>query len=79
MKKERDELKAEFGELYDQILSTLFHYDLMGISQGFNFDEYAPEVDTILPRLAFAKNHHDVHYIVYDEFCDWFGACTVAQ
>ena len=72
MNKEREQLKKEYPELYSEIESILFKYDLMDINFGFNSDEYAPEVDTILPRLNKANEIEDVVTIIYEEFVRWF-------
>ena len=74
MNKERDQLKAQYTFLYDEIESILFKHDFMGINFEDNTDEYAPEVDTILPRMKGAKNIEDVASIIHEEFSRWFDA-----
>jgi len=46
------------------------------LASGAPPDEYAPELDTILPRLPGANGVEDVTDIVYDEFSRWFGVDT---
>jgi len=69
----REESRAKFGPLYDQIATILFQADPIGINFGENVDEYEPEVTTILPRLSTASGPDDVAVIVYEEFVRWFG------
>ena len=70
----RSRLKAEYGQLYTDIEQILFRHDPIGIAyEGHdsvedNPDEYAPEVETILPRLRTANSADDVADIVYEEF-----------
>ncbi|MDG1732573.1 MAG: hypothetical protein P8H39_06295 [Thalassotalea sp.] len=68
----RDQLKEQYGTLYSVVESILFTHDPAGVNFGDNTDEYAPEVDTILPRLKAAKKHEDVALIVYEEILKWF-------
>jgi hypothetical protein len=73
MNAEREQLKKQYGTLFDTVAALLFENDPMGINFGDNTDEYDPETGTILPRLAGAKSVEDVQTIVYEEFCRWFG------
>jgi len=68
----RAEIKALYRELYSEVEEILFKIDTMGINFEDNTDEYDPEVDTILPRLKYAKSEEDVHEIVYEEYVRWF-------
>lgn len=90
MTRERDEilrntarLKARFGELFDEVEQILFRHDPIGIaftdhdSVAVNPDEYAPEVETILPRLESARTESDLTDIVYEEFLGWFGDAEI--
>ncbi len=70
----RTNLKLEYGELYATILDLLFAYDPAGVNFGQNWDEYEPEVDTILPRLDEATSEEDALTIIHQEFQRWFGA-----
>ena len=36
-------------------------------------DEYAPEIGTILPRLATVEHLEDVTTVLHEEFLRWFG------
>jgi hypothetical protein len=75
---DRNRLKSQFGQLFTEIEQILFRHDPIGIAfvdnenVADNPDEYAPEVGTILPRLATAKSATDVTDIVYEEFTHWF-------
>ena len=44
---------------------------LLGI--GAPGDEYAPEIGTILPRLATVERPEDVTAVLHEEFLRWFG------
>lgn len=67
-------LRSEYGELYDEVLQTLFRNDPIGINFEINTDEYEPEVSTILPRLMEARSVEDLQKIIHQEFVRWFGA-----
>ena len=73
----RPELKARFGELYEQILAILQRHDPIGI--GYLPDEYEPEVDTILLRLSEAHSLAALRRIIYEEFVWWFGSSEAAS
>ena len=45
----------------------------MGINFGSNRDEYANEVDTILPRLKSCKTSKDLQVVLQEEFTRWFA------
>jgi len=74
----RNKVKEEFGQLFTEVEQILFNHDPIGIAYvdhenvADNPDEYAPEVETILPRLSSAKSALDVTEIVYEEFIRWF-------
>ena len=68
-----ERLKREYGWLYDEALAMLFRHDLIGINFEINEDEYAPEVATILPRLAYADSAAHLSEIICEEFEYWFG------
>jgi hypothetical protein len=72
-RKQLPAVKAEFGELFQEVSAILFHHDPMHINYGFNTDEYDPEVGTILPRLKQCRSAQDVQKVVYEEFENWFG------
>jgi len=71
-----ERLKREYGWLYDEALAMLFRHDLIGINFEINEDEYAPEVATILPRLAYADSAAHLSEIICEEFEYWFGAVS---
>jgi hypothetical protein len=72
-RKQLPAVKAEFGELFQEVSEILFRCDPMHINYGFNTDEYEPEVGTILPRLKDCRSVRDVQKVVYEEFEQWFG------
>jgi len=76
---ERRLLKAEYGELFDEVSALLFRHDPAGINYETNGDEYEPEVGTILPRLQSCHSADDVRRVVHEEFSRWFGASTVCS
>jgi len=75
--KERRELKAEYGHLFDSVAALLYRHDPVGIAfENPNTDEYDPETGTILPRLRGCESASDVRRIVYEEFVRWFDTET---
>ena len=74
IKRARDAVKQEYGDLFFAVSAALFEDDPIGINFESNTDEYEPETETILPRLRSANSVHDVESIVYEEFNRWFGA-----
>lgn len=75
-RRRRAEVRRQFGELYAELSTILFQEDPIGINFGTNTDEYEPEVDTILPRLAQCGDEHDVRTVVHEEFVRWFDVTT---
>jgi hypothetical protein len=71
---ERQRLKAEYRELFDEVAELLFRHDPVGINFDDNADEYEPEVGTILPRLRSCQSEDDVRRVVHQEFVRWFDA-----
>ncbi len=75
----KQELKQQYGALWNSISEILFRLDPMGISFASNTDEYDPEVSSILPRLKDCQSADDVRSVVYQEFVYWFGDETAGQ
>lgn len=51
--------------------------DPIGLLEGgAPTDEYTPEIGTILPRIANAKQPDDVTDVLHEEFLRWFGDGT---
>jgi hypothetical protein len=73
------ELAKQSPGLYARLLVSFFRHDPMGINFGSNTDEYAPEVDTVLPRLSSASNTMDVQRILHEEFVRWFDGSTAGS
>lgn len=76
---ERQRLKAEYRELFDEVAALLFRHDPVGINFDDNTDEYEPEVGTILPRLRSCHSAEDVRRVVHQEFTRWFDADIVGS
>jgi hypothetical protein len=74
IKLERQRLRSEYGEFYDEILEILFRNDPIGIDFEINTDEYEPEVSTILPRLKEVRSPENLQEIIHEEFVRWFDA-----
>jgi hypothetical protein len=74
--KERRQLKAKYGELFDSTAALLFLHDPVGINFEVNPDEYQAEARSILPRLHGCQSADDVCRVVHEEFVRWFGAAT---
>ncbi|MCB9562266.1 MAG: hypothetical protein H6708_17820 [Kofleriaceae bacterium] len=72
-------MQAAYGARYHQVSTILFRHDPVGINFATNTDEYEPEVDTILPRLAGARDVADVQRIVHEEMVRWFSAATAGS
>jgi hypothetical protein len=66
MNAEREQLKKQYGSLFETVTALFFQSDPTGINFSDNSDEYDPETGTILPRLAGAKSAPDVQTIVHD-------------
>ncbi len=75
--KERRQLRAEYGELFDSVAALLFRHDPIGIAfENENTGEYEPEAGTILPRLRTCDSTPDALRIVHEEFVRWFEAAN---
>ena len=72
-RQKRAALRPAYGKLYEQVSQALFEADPGGINFGDNTDEYEPEVDTILPRLADCTGPDDVQKVLHEEFGRWLG------
>ncbi len=70
---ERQELRAQYRSLFDEVSAILFELDPMGINFETNANEYEPEVGTILPRLKLCRSAEDVCKVVHEEFVRWFS------
>jgi hypothetical protein len=77
IRQSRRQARETYGELFDATAALLYRHDPMGI--GFdnpNTDEYAPQAETILPRLSKCRSSGEVLPLVHEEFCRWFGIAT---
>lgn len=71
---EKKRLSAEYQMLFRELAEICFRHDPIGINFEVNFDEYEPEVRTILPRLKTCENSNDAVKVVHEEFQKWFGS-----
>jgi len=77
IQEERQQLKRQYGQLFERVSTLLFVHDPVGINFETNVDEYEPEVGTILPRLSSCQSAKEVKQVVYEEFLVWFDSDTV--
>jgi hypothetical protein len=75
----REQLRIEFGPLFDEISGLLFHHDPIGISAENNTDEYDLEAERILPRLQSCKTYESALAAIHEEFVWCFDACTAGS
>jgi len=76
---EREQLRAQYPDLFERLLQILFRVDPLGVNFEDNTNEYEPEVGTILPRLAQARSEADMHRILTEELEHWFGASIATR
>jgi hypothetical protein len=75
--RERRQLRAQYGLLFDSVAALLFRHDPIGIAfDNENIDEYEPEAGTILPRLRSCESPADALRAIHEEFVRWFDADT---
>lgn len=86
MSPEHKQLSTKYTTLYASMVELFFHLDPMGIAFddedsefGPNYDEYSPEVGTILPRLKETRSEADVFAVIREEFSKWFGPLSVSE
>jgi hypothetical protein len=70
---QRDLMKRDYGDLFDEVSALLFKADPIGINFESNTDEYDPEASTIIPRLRKCANAEQVCTVVFEEFVRWFS------
>jgi hypothetical protein len=58
---------------YFELLGIFFRHDPIGINFDENVDEYAPEVETILPRVPEAVGIDSLTDLLHQEFDHWFS------
>jgi hypothetical protein len=68
----RDQGKARYGSLFQEVAAILFDVDPIGINFEDNTDEYETEAGTILPRLETCQTVVSVRHVVHQEFVRWF-------
>ena len=63
-----------YQDLVAAVEGAINEADPIGLLEiGAPPDEYAPEIRTILPRIANAQQHDDVTDVLHGEFLRWFG------
>ena len=65
-------------ELLNQLVRLFDELDPVGLIKGNGAPpgEYAPEAKTVLARLPASTSPEDVHGVLFEEFCHWFGVKT---
>ena len=71
-RRRRQQLRASYEGLYDELAAILFRHDPIGINFGDNTDEYEPEVARILPRLREIGSVGELRRIVHEVFVEMF-------
>jgi hypothetical protein len=86
MSPEQKQLKQKYASLDARMVELFFRLDPMGIAFdgedsafGPNYDEYSPEVGTILPRLKETQSEADVFSVIREEFSKWFGPLSISE
>jgi hypothetical protein len=65
-------IKATYPELFRELTDIFHRHDPIGIP--YCWDEYEPEVSTVLPRLLDeARSPDDAREILMQEFARWFN------
>lgn len=63
--------------LFDEVAATLFRLDPIDIHYETNTDEYQPEVEPILPRLADVRDVLGARKVIHEEFVRRFSVSEV--
>ena len=70
-------MNTRYQVLVAGVESAINDADPIGLLElGAPSDEYAPEIGTIVPRLASVKQPDDVAAVLHSEFIRWFGDGT---
>ena len=73
LSREKRQLRAQYGELYDQVNELLYRFDPVGLRlYGVPADEYEGEAELILPRLRTCRSADEVEVVVRDVFTHMF-------
>jgi hypothetical protein len=72
-RKEREVVRKQSPELFDEVSRILFRADPIGINFEDNTDEYDAEAGSIIARLPECDSRDDVRRVVREEFVRWFG------
>jgi hypothetical protein len=74
----RDQLKKEYGSLFDTVSSLLCRYDPIELafssenSEDYTPDQYDPQAEFLLLKLRTCKGPGDVLHIVHKDIVTWF-------
>jgi len=70
-------MDTRYQDLLAAVERAINEADPIGLLEGgAPSDEYAPEIGTIIPRLANAQRPDDVTDVLHEEFWRWFGDGT---
>ena len=70
-------MKTRHQVLVAAVVRAIKEADPIGLLEvGAPTDEYAPEIGTIVPRLASVERSEDVATLLHEEFIRWFGDGT---
>ena len=70
---ERRNVQRQYKALFDEAVTLFYRFDPIEFGPEVPADEYEPEVETILPRMASCHEAADVQDVVYEEFGRWFS------
>ena len=76
----RKRLKQLYRELFDQLCALLYDLDPEGVGSKVDnpqLDEYAVEVNSIIPKLIRANSLDETREIVQEIFHYWFGSVSL--
>jgi hypothetical protein len=70
-------MDMRYQDLVAAVEGAINEADPIGLLEtGAPTDEYAPEIGTILSRIANAERPDDVTDLLHEEFLRWFGEGT---
>lgn len=67
----RRRLRRKYRDLYDRLTRLLFEHDPMHVAALL--DEYEPEVERILPKLAACRSRAELTELIHDVFREMFS------
>ena len=70
-----ERMTTRYQLLFVAVERAINEADPLGLLElGAPSSEYAPEIGTIVPRLALVKRLDDITGVLHEEFIRWFGA-----